>query len=218
MGRPSGQVHRARLGSQELDLPIVPITGELAIALLVVPDHGVRFLEVAGGDLAALVAHLDPEVVAGTATQGVPVAIEVTRALGLDEYLVLQKTAKIHLADALTAPLRSITTAGQQTLLLDRVRAAGLRGARVVLVDDVISTGGSIAASLKLLREAGAHVVAVAALLTEEEQWRTALGEDAALVRSLGSLPLFTRTAHAVDSGSTGDSAGGWAPVVTTVP
>jgi len=193
VGRPSGQVHRTAIGSQQVNLPIVPISPDLAIALLVVPDHGVRFLERAGRDLAEEVAPLHPQIVAGTATQGVAVAIELTRALGLDDYLVLQKTQKINLTDALTQPLRSITTAGQQHLLLDRVRAAGLAGQRVVLVDDVVSTGGSIAASLRLLREAGAEVVAVGALLTEAGSWRESLGADADLVRALGAIPLFTR-------------------------
>ncbi len=201
------QLHRVRLGSQELELPVVPVAPELAIALLVVPDHGVRFLARAGNDLAALVTEQAPQVVAGTATQGIPVAIELTRALGLDDYLVLQKTRKIHLADALTEPLRSITTAEQQTLMLDRARAAGLAGRRVVLVDDVISTGGSVLASLRLLRAAGADVVAIAALLAEDGGWRDALGPDAALVHTLGAVPLFAPS---------GDAR--WEPAVTAVP
>lgn len=206
VGRPSGQVHEVVLGSQRVALPVVPVSPDLAIALLVVPDHGVRFLERAGRDLAAAIAPRRPQLVAGTATLGVPVAIELTRALGLDDYLVLQKTRKTTLADALTQPLRSITTAGQQSLMLDRVRAAGLAGTRVVLVDDVVSTGGSMLAALKLLREAGADVVAVGALLTEADAWHEALGEDAALVHALGSIPLFTR------EGST------WVPVPTAAP
>lgn len=206
VGRPSGQVHEVALGSQRVALPVVPVSPDLAIALLVVPDHGVRFLERAGRDLAAAIAPRRPQLVAGTATLGVPVAIELTRALGLDDYLVLQKTRKTTLADALTQPLRSITTAGQQSLMLDRVRAAGLAGTRVVLVDDVVSTAGTVLAALRLLREAGADVVAVGALLTEADAWREALGEDAALVHALGSIPLFTR------EGST------WVPVPTAAP
>ena len=196
-----------RLGTQEVDLPVVPVTRDLAIALLVVPDHGLAFLQRACADLAAAVAPASPQVVAGTATQGVPVAVELTRALGLDEYLVLQKTRKIHLADALTEPLRSITTTGQQNLQLDRVRAIGLAGQRVVLVDDVISTGASTIAALKLLRSAGAEVVAIGALLCEDGAWAEALGEDAALVHALGSVPLFAP-----------DGDGGWVPAVTAGP
>ena len=189
-GRPSGQVHTAVVGSQRIDLPVVPVSHDLAIALLVGPDHGVRFMERAGQDLAQLVEHTRPDVVAGAATLGVPPAIELTRALGLDDYVVLQKTKKIHLGDALSAPLRSITTAQSQELLLDRARVGAVAGRRVVLVDDVISTGGSIVAALQLLRSAGADVVAVAALFTEADEWRDALGEDADLVVALGTIPL----------------------------
>ena len=71
-----------------------------------------------------------PDIVASAATLGIPVAIEVSRALGLDDYLILQKTAKIHLADALAEPLSSITTGGEQRLLLDRARIPAVAGKR----------------------------------------------------------------------------------------
>ncbi len=51
---------------------------------------------------------------------GIPIAIEVSRALGLDDYLILQKTPKIHLSDAVSEPVRSITTDATQLLLFDR--------------------------------------------------------------------------------------------------
>jgi adenine phosphoribosyltransferase len=65
----------------------------------------------------------------------------------------------------------------------------------VVLVDDVISTGASIRAALRLLRRVGAEPVAVGVLLTEAKAWRSTLGADAELVRSLGAIPLFRRRA-----------------------
>jgi adenine/guanine phosphoribosyltransferase-like PRPP-binding protein len=115
----------------------------------------------------------------------------VTRALGLDDYLVLQKTPKIHLGDALVEPLTSITTDSAQVLRLDRARLPAIDGKRVVLVDDVIASGGSIAAGCRLLRTGGANVVGIGALLVEGSAWTEALGDDAALVRSLGSIPGF---------------------------
>jgi adenine phosphoribosyltransferase len=202
VGRPSGQVHRATIGSQQLDLDIVPVADEVAIALLMTVDRGVRFNTTAGEDLAAALAPLEPEVVVGTATLGIPVAFEVSRALGLDDVVILQKTRKIHLGDALAAPLRSITTGGEQALLLDRRRVGAVAGRRVVLVDDVIATGGSIRAGLGLLRSAGATVVGVGSLLVEADGWRAPLGDDADLVRTLGVIPVF---------GPAGD--GGWAPL-----
>jgi len=190
-----GTVHRGQyqveIGSQRVDLPIVPIGGSRAISLLMTIDRGVGFITRAGQDLAELLRPSSPEIIASAATLGIPVAIEVSRALGLDDYLILQKTAKIHLADALSAPLRSITTGGDQALLLDLARRPAVEGRRVAFVDDVVATGSSTAASLSLLRAAGAQVVAIGALLTEGQGWRDVLGRDAELVQSLGRIPEF---------------------------
>jgi adenine phosphoribosyltransferase len=191
MGQVIGDRYALDIGSQSVELPLVPIGSDLAISLLMTIDHGVRFMTQAGSDLAELLAPTQPEIVATAATLGIPVAIEVSRALGLDDYLVLQKTEKIHLADALSEPLSSITTAGSQRLLLDRARIPAIAGKRVALVDDVVATGSSIVACLRLLREAGAEVVAIGSLLAEGAGWTEALGLDAVLVRSLGRIPLF---------------------------
>jgi len=179
------------VGSQTIDLPLVRIGDDLVIALLISVDHGVAFTECAARELAAQLSDLDVEIVASVATMGIPLGIEVSRALGLDDYVIFHKTPKIHLDDAITEPVKSITTGGSQKLLFDRERVGVARGRRVALVDDVISTGASVKAALRLLRGVGARPVAVAALVTEAMAWRAALGEDAALVRSLGSIPLF---------------------------
>ena len=151
MGQIAGDRYRVDIGSQTVEIPLVPIAPGLAISLLMTIDHGVAFGEAAGADLAEAIADTRPEIVASAATLGIPVAIEVSRHLGLDDYLILQKTPKVHLADALSEPLSSITTDTPQRLLLDRHRIPAVAGKRVALVDDVIATGGSIAASARLL-------------------------------------------------------------------
>ncbi len=181
----------ARVGSQVRDVPLLTVAPDVAIALLITSDHGVDFMARAGAELAEQLAPMRPEVVATNATLGLPVAIEVTRALGLDDYLLLHKTPKIHLEDAFTEPLSSITTDARQVLRLDRARQQLVAGKRVVLVDDVVSTGGTIAAGCRLLRSAGAELVGIGALLVEGTSWHDTLGQDAELVRSLGTLPLF---------------------------
>jgi adenine phosphoribosyltransferase len=193
MGDLHAGTYRVEIGSQTVQLPLVELDEETAISLLMTIDRGVGFMERAGTDLAELVRGDEPEIVAGAATLGIPVAIEVSRALGLDDYLVLQKTPKIHLGDALAESLESITTTGDQRLLLDRARIGAVAGRRVVLVDDVIASGRSIQACLRLLRAAGATVVAIGVLLTEGAAWRRSLGDDAARVRSLGCIPGFRR-------------------------
>jgi adenine phosphoribosyltransferase len=176
-----------------VDLPLVPIADDLAIALLITVDHGVRFAEQAGTELAELLAPFGADVVVSVATMGIPLAIEVTRALGLDDYLILQKTPKIHLQDAISEPVTSITTGAPQRLLFDRARVSAVAGRRVAVVDDVISTGASVCAALNILRRVGAEPVVIGAMLTEASTWQSALGVDARLVHALGGIPVFRR-------------------------
>ena len=183
--------YRVRVGSQEIEIPLVAIADDLAIALLISVDLGVTFSARAGEELAARLAPFGAEIVVSVATMGIPLAIEVTRALGLDDYVILHKTPKIHLSDAVAEPVKSITTATPQRLLFDRSRLPAVAGRRVAVVDDVISTGGSTKAALNLLRGIGAIPVAVGTLVTEGSRWRDVLAEDARLVQALGALPLF---------------------------
>jgi adenine phosphoribosyltransferase len=179
------------IGSQRVDLPVVALNENLALALLITVDMGVSFMAKAGEELAEVLAPYDLDVVATVATMGIPLAVEVTRYLGLDQYVVLHKTQKIHLADAITERVRSITTDAEQRLLFDRARIPDVEGKRVAIVDDVISTGASTGATLRLLRGVGAHIVTIGTLVTEAGLWRAALGDDAAMVRALGSIPVF---------------------------
>ena len=179
------------MGSQTVDLPLVQVADGVTIALLICVDHGVAFSETAGRELAELLAPARPEVVVSVATMGIPLAIEVTRALGLDDYVILHKTPKIHLGNTYVEPVRSITTGSLQTLRMDPSRVAAVRGRRVAVVDDVISTGASVQAALNLLRRVGADPVVVGAFVTEGTEWRALLGADADRVRTLGSIPLF---------------------------
>ena len=193
----SGGTYRATIGSQVVSLPIVAMNSDLSLALMITVDMGVAFMERAGRDLADLLRESAVDIVATVATMGIPVAIEVTRSLGLDQYVILHKTPKIHLADAVAEPVRSITTDAPQRLLFDRARIPDVAGRRVAIVDDVISTGASTGAALRLLRRVGADVVAIGTLLTEAEVWRSALGDDAMMVRALGQIPVFRPTGGA---------------------
>lgn len=186
--------YRVTMGSQTVDVPIVEVAPGVGIALFITFDNGVSLLERAGAELAERLTPHRPDIIATNATCGIPVAMEVSRALGLDDYLVLQKTNKIHLADALTRPLRSITTDTDQELRLDRARLHLVEGRRVVVVDDVISTGASIHAATELIRAAGGELAAVGVLLVEGSDWADLLGSDADLIESLGSIPIFHRT------------------------
>jgi len=179
------------VGSQDIELPVVALNEDLALALLITVDMGVRFMSKAGEELADILRPHDVDIVATVATMGIPLAVEVTRHLGLDQYAVLHKTPKIHLADAISEPVRSITTNAEQRLLFDRARVPDVEGKRVAIVDDVISTGASTGAALRLLRRVGANIVIIGTIVTEASLWKEALGADAAMVHALGSIPVF---------------------------
>jgi len=188
---PADRTYSATVGRQTVELPLVPLADDLTIALLICVDHGVAFAEVAGRELADLMAPAAPEIVVSVATMGIPLAIEASRALGLDDYVILHKTPKIHLGETWSEPVTSITTDKPQRLRMDPARVGAVRGRRVAVVDDIISTGASTLAALRLVRRIGAEPVVIGTLMTEGSGWRTALGADADIVRSLGSMPLF---------------------------
>lgn len=187
-----------------LDLPIVAIKPDFAISLMMVIDLGVRFGEHIGRRLAEKLAPLKPDVIVGAATLGIPVAIEVSRALGLDRYVILQKSPKIHLGDALVQSITSITSKGEQRLLLDRKAVPLLSGKRVVVVDDVVASGSSLKGALELVRKAGGNVVGAGVILTEARDWQQALGADSGLIHSLAHIPQFR------------PGANGWEPITET--
>jgi adenine phosphoribosyltransferase len=185
------RTYSVEIGTQRVELPVETLNDQLALALLITVDMGVEFMSIAGKELAEILRPYDVDIVATVATMGIPVVVEVTRHLGLDQYVILHKTPKIHLADAVSEPVRSITTDADQRLLFDRARIKDVAGRRVAIVDDVISTGASTGAALRLLRGVGAEIVAIGTLVTEASLWRSALGQDATMVRALGSIPVF---------------------------
>lgn len=191
MSTADDRIYTTTVGSQKVELPLVALSDELTIALLICVDMGVSFAETAGRELAELMRPAEPDIIVSVATMGIPLAIEASRALGMDDYVILHKTPKIHLGETWAEPVHSITTDKSQHLRLDPARADAVRGRRVAVVDDVISTGASLSSALRLVRRLDAEPVVVGTLMTEGGGWKRALGEDAALVCTLGAMPLF---------------------------
>jgi len=179
----------ARLGSQPIELPIVELAPGVRAALLMTIDVPISVIERASGELAALIRPRNVDVVVTAATLGIPVAAPLAKSLGLDRYVVLQKSRKWHLRDSPFVELTSTTTISSQRFTLDAARIGEISGARVAFVDDVIASGASARAALDLLASHGADIVSVAALMTEGDEWRERLGPYASLVQSLGTLP-----------------------------
>ena len=118
-------------------------------------------------------------------SKGIPLVYEMARQAGVNKYLLARKMAKLYMRDVFSVELQSITTAKKQELFIDRNDADYMRGRRVLIVDDVISTGESLSAVEKLVKEAGGIVAGRMAILAEGDA-----GERDDIIY-LEHLPLF---------------------------
>ncbi len=173
-------------------LPIVRINDSLWIAAFVLWGD----VELTNACARAIAARLEPmefEYVVSIEAKALPLVHMVATYLSdpiagrYRPYVVLRKSVKGYMKRPLTVQVKSITTAAVQSLVLDGTEAERLRGSRVVIVDDVVSTGGSLRATEDLLQQVGAQVVARATVLLEEGGY----GNPALI--SLGTLPIFTK-------------------------
>lgn len=126
---------------------------------------------------------VEADVLVTAEAKGIPLIYEMSALMGLP-YVVLRKAYKTYMGDVLSADTVSITTGIPQTLFLDEKDQSLINSKRVILVDDVISTGSTLKAMTKLVELAGGKVVQIAAVFTEGDP-------DWSNVVALGNLPIF---------------------------
>ena len=166
------------------DLPICPVSDKLDIAAFVIfgdveiTVHAAQKLLEKAPDFDFIVT---PEA------KSIPLAYEMARQSG-NPYFVARKKAKLYMHEPVSVHVRSITTDALQTLFLDSPEGEQLRGKRVLIVDDVISTGESLAAVVELCSRFDANIVGQAAILAEGD----AAGREDILY--LAELPLFFKS------------------------
>ena len=117
--------------------------------------------------------------------KAIPLLYEMARQSGANKYFVARKKAKAYMQGVLEVSVQSITTAGEQTLVIDTEDAAQIKGKRMLILDDVISTGESLRAMEALVEKAGGIIVGKMAVLAEGD---AAKRED---IITLASMPLF---------------------------
>ena len=163
------------------DLPVVSIAPDLCIASFVILGDA-EMISHAADALLPLLPTADYLLTAEA--KGIPLAYALAERLGMPRYIVARKSVKAYMDKPLETSVHSITTHKEQRLYLDQDDASRIQGKRVILLDDVISTGESMAGLHRLADQAGAQVEGTACILVE--------GDMPYEIIHLGRLPLFS--------------------------
>lgn len=152
------------IAGHKRSLPICRVTDDLYIGAFVIFGDAPLTVACAG---ALLDKAPEYDYIITAEAKGIPLAHEMAQQHGDDNYFVARKASKLYMTGVFEVSVRSITTDHVQHLYLDSADAELIRGKRILIVDDVISTGESIRAVEKLVTEAGGTVVGRMAILAE---------------------------------------------------
>ena len=174
--------YRMKIAGVERDLPICRVNDDLYIAGFVIFGD-VELTECCAAALLEKAPAYDYLITAEA--KGIPLIHEMARQSGQNKYILARKGPKLYMRDILDVSVHSITTAKEQHLYLDGNDAALMKGKRILVIDDVISTGESLLALEKLVEAAGGEICGRMAILAEGDAQER---ED---IIYLEKLPLF---------------------------
>ena len=174
------EMHVAGLTRQ---LPLCPISDTLMIGAFVIFGD-VELTCACAAELLKIAPEFDYMV--APEAKAIPLVHEMARQGGRNEYFLVRKSPKLYMDGVFEAVDRSITTEGEQKLYMDGADARKIKGKRILILDDVISTGGSLAAVESLVEQAGGYVAGRMAILAEGDAARR---DD---ILFLEKLPLFS--------------------------
>lgn len=168
----------------ERDLRKFEIKPGVQIAILNILGD-TELVQAAAEALAPKLAPHDPQVIVTAESKSIPLAHALSTMMDYLPYVVLRKTHKPYMGDALSSETLSITTGKPQELYLDEKDRELIDGSRIIIVDDVISTGSTLQGMRLIIDKAGGNVVAESAILTEGDraQWEGVI--------ALGHLPVW---------------------------
>ncbi len=175
--------YKVDLNGYTHNLPILPI-GDIKICFFNL--HGAQEMTEHCGKELALLASPEVEVVITAESKGLQLAHVVSRELNHKFYAVARKSKKLYMQDGIEITVKSITTADEQKLYLSAHDAALIKGKKVAIVDDVISTGGSLKGLEMLVEKAGGIIVDRLFVLAEGD------AKDRANVKFLAHIPIIT--------------------------
>ncbi len=165
-------------------LPVVPINENMSIAGFVIFGD----TDVVEPCARALAAKLpkETEVLVTAEAKSIPLIYELAKVMKMPRYVIARKSVKGYMRNPIITTVNSITNMGrEQILVVDEHDAEFIKGKKVAIIDDVISTGSSIEAIEKLVRESGGEVIARAAVLAEGD------AADRSDIIYLEKIPLF---------------------------
>lgn len=165
----------------ERNLPIIQISDNLKIASFVLLGDA-ELAEKAGLELSEIV---DADIILTAEAKGISLAHEIARNIGEKSFVVARKSEKAYMNDPINVEVNSITTKNTQKLFLDFKDVEKIKGKKIALVDDVISTGESMNALESLVEKAGGKVVQKLAILAEGD------AADRDDIIFLEKLPIF---------------------------
>ena len=174
--------YKMNIAGLDRELPLCPISDKLMIGAFVIFGDPELTTACAKELLARCPEH---DVLITAESKGIPLVCEMARLNGNARYVLARKAPKLYMRDVVSVVVRSITTDHEQTLCLDGDDAAYLRGKRVLIVDDVISTGESLNAVETLVNQAGGNIVGKMAVLAEGD------AQNRTDIIYLEKLPLF---------------------------
>lgn len=174
--------HKMTIAGLERALPLCKVNDDLYIGAFVI--FGDPELTTACAS-ALLEKAPEYDYLITAEAKGIPLVHEMARLNGNQRYMLARKGAKLYMRDVISASVHSITTAKEQTLYLDGYDAELMKGKRVLIIDDVISTGESLRAIEELVKTAGGNIVGKMCILAEGEATQR---ED---IIYLEELPLF---------------------------
>ena len=175
-------VYRLKVAGIERDLPLCPIGEDLYIGAFIMFGD----VELTEKCAQALIKKApEHDVIITAESKGIPLAYEMCRLSGKNRYVLARKSVKLYMKDVVKCETQSITTAAKQTLYIDGDDAEYLRGKKLLVVDDVISTGGSLLSLENLVEQAGGNIVGKLTVLAEGD---AASRDD---IIFLEKLPLF---------------------------
>lgn len=175
--------YKMNIAGLDRELPLCKVSDDLYIGAFIM--FGDAEITVACARELLARAPKDYDYLLTAEAKSIPLIHEMARQSGAKKYFIARKGPKAYMPDPIHVEDQSITTAGAQKLYLGRDDADLICGKRIVLMDDVISTGGSLRAMEDLVALAGGTVVARIAVLAEGD---AAKRED---IRFLAPLPLF---------------------------